>query len=206
MDYIPLPDPCHHLPVARGYARAGQGNPDESRAARYILKDYVNGKLLYCHPPPEEDPKEFNEETMARQLRRALGRKRAPLTRVGKNADTAPDIFLPLPNSAGGDVDGPQQQQSTKSRALDRDFFESQAMGSRPLMQGGGKSRDGTAIARMKLYPHQNAFADDGTPVSLEQARAAAVMQAGGGVLTGGNGKKHFKMKRGKQRSGKGYD
>ena len=28
--------------VARGFTKAGQGNPDESRAARYILKDYVN--------------------------------------------------------------------------------------------------------------------------------------------------------------------
>ncbi|KAF5015473.1 hypothetical protein F66182_13186, partial [Fusarium sp. NRRL 66182] len=37
---------------ARGFATQGLGQPDESRAARYILKDYVNGKLLYCHPPP----------------------------------------------------------------------------------------------------------------------------------------------------------
>ncbi|KAL1851133.1 hypothetical protein Plec18167_001903 [Paecilomyces lecythidis] len=58
---------------ARGFSTQGQGQPDESRAARYILKDYVNGKLLFCHPPPasskeeaEEgqermDPLEFNE-------------------------------------------------------------------------------------------------------------------------------------------------
>uniref|UniRef100_A0A0L8I8T2 Large subunit GTPase 1 homolog n=1 Tax=Octopus bimaculoides TaxID=37653 RepID=A0A0L8I8T2_OCTBM len=26
--------------------------PDCPRSSRYILKDYVNGKLLYCHPPP----------------------------------------------------------------------------------------------------------------------------------------------------------
>jgi large subunit GTPase 1 len=57
----------------------------------------------------------------------------------------------------------------------------------------------------MKMYPHQNAFADDGTPVRLEQARAAAVMHAGG-TPAGGTGKKHFKIKRGKQRSGRGYD
>lgn len=37
---------------ARGFMRAGNGSPDESRAARYIFKDYVNAKLLYCHPPP----------------------------------------------------------------------------------------------------------------------------------------------------------
>ncbi|KAL1954670.1 hypothetical protein VTO42DRAFT_822 [Malbranchea cinnamomea] len=56
---------------ARGFATTGQGQPDESRAARYILKDYVNGKLLYCHPPPVSpgedeanaiDPAEFNED------------------------------------------------------------------------------------------------------------------------------------------------
>lgn len=38
--------------TARGFTKTGQGQPDESRAARYILKDYVNGKLLFCHPPP----------------------------------------------------------------------------------------------------------------------------------------------------------
>lgn len=51
--------------IARGFAKTGQGQPDESRAARYILKDYVSGKLLFCHPPPREppiDPNEFNHE------------------------------------------------------------------------------------------------------------------------------------------------
>lgn len=28
------------------------GSPDYSRAGRIILKDYVNGKLLFCYPPP----------------------------------------------------------------------------------------------------------------------------------------------------------
>ncbi|KAI6250588.1 Large subunit GTPase 1 [Erysiphe necator] len=45
---------------SRGFTRSGHGQPDESRAARYILKDYVNGKILFCHPPPETDSKEFN--------------------------------------------------------------------------------------------------------------------------------------------------
>ena len=48
---------------ARGFTRTGQGQPDESRAARYILKDYANGKLLFCQPPPLDiDPFEFNRE------------------------------------------------------------------------------------------------------------------------------------------------
>lgn len=37
---------------SRGYMTQGFGSADESRAARYILKDYVNGKLLYIDPPP----------------------------------------------------------------------------------------------------------------------------------------------------------
>ncbi|KAK2798897.1 hypothetical protein FQN51_007259 [Onygenales sp. PD_10] len=58
---------------ARGFATTGLGQPDESRAARYILKDYVNGKLLFCQPPPTSpaeieagkqpiDPLEFNRD------------------------------------------------------------------------------------------------------------------------------------------------
>jgi large subunit GTPase 1 len=51
--------------TARGFQTQGLGQPDESRAARYVLKDYVKGKLLYCHPPPSDptiDPKIFNRE------------------------------------------------------------------------------------------------------------------------------------------------
>ena len=51
--------------VARGFTKTGQGQPDESRAARYVLKDYVSGKLLYCHPPPHDPPidgRGFNRE------------------------------------------------------------------------------------------------------------------------------------------------
>lgn len=183
--------------IARGFARAGQGNPDESRAARYILKDYVNAKLLYCHPPPEMDGKEFNRQTMEIQLRRLQGKKRAPVTRVGKDADTAPDVFGTNATSTTSDPKQ-LQQQSSKSRALDRDFFDSQAMGSRPLVKGG--SRDGQSFSRMKMYPHQNRIANDGTPISGQAARVAAVVEASGGSI-GAEGKKHFKMKRGDRKS-----
>lgn len=37
---------------ARGYMTQGYGSADEPRASRYILKDYVSGKLLYVQPPP----------------------------------------------------------------------------------------------------------------------------------------------------------
>lgn len=59
---------------ARGYMTQGFGSADESRASRYILKDYVNGKLLFINPPPKkigdnlyesqniEEAREFNKE------------------------------------------------------------------------------------------------------------------------------------------------
>lgn len=58
---------------ARGFMTQGFGSADESRASRYILKDYVNGKLLYINPPPKpigddlwevrtmEESREFNK-------------------------------------------------------------------------------------------------------------------------------------------------
>lgn len=47
---------------ARGYMTSGYGSADQNRAARYILKDYVNGKLLYVEPPPHEDGSMPTEE------------------------------------------------------------------------------------------------------------------------------------------------
>ncbi|KTW26805.1 uncharacterized protein T551_03267 [Pneumocystis jirovecii RU7] len=35
---------------------------DKSKASRYIIKDYVNGKILFCNPPPGIDPVVFNSE------------------------------------------------------------------------------------------------------------------------------------------------
>lgn len=51
---------------SRGYMTQGFGAADMSRALRYILKDYVNGKLPFVHPPPmgtlpaREDLLDFN--------------------------------------------------------------------------------------------------------------------------------------------------
>ncbi|KAI0720012.1 P-loop containing nucleoside triphosphate hydrolase protein [Cerioporus squamosus] len=182
--------------IARGFTRAGQGNPDEARAARYILKDYVNAKLLYCHPPPGISEDDFNEETRQIALQRAIGKKRAPTTRVVKNADTfiaavAPDGSTPLGTH------------SNKSRRLDQDFFASNGtLSSRPFVQGA--RAQGQEFSRAKLYPHQNMVADDGTQLTGRRARIAAVLAAGGDVAPGK--KHHKKMKRVKQRSGKGYD
>lgn len=47
--------------VARGFTKAGQGNPDESRAARYILKDYVNVRIQSLHVCLLNDCRETNK-------------------------------------------------------------------------------------------------------------------------------------------------
>ncbi|XP_046332431.2 large subunit GTPase 1 homolog [Haliotis rufescens] len=44
--------------LMRGYMTSN-GLPDCPRSSRYILKDYVNGRLLYCHPPPGLDAAHF---------------------------------------------------------------------------------------------------------------------------------------------------
>lgn len=36
-----------------------RGIPDCSRAARIVLKDYVNGKLCYCQSPPNIADEDF---------------------------------------------------------------------------------------------------------------------------------------------------
>ncbi|XP_004834811.1 large subunit GTPase 1 homolog [Heterocephalus glaber] len=56
------PPTSEELLTAYGYMRGfmtAHGQPDQPRSARYILKDYVRGKLLHCHPPPGTDPVMF---------------------------------------------------------------------------------------------------------------------------------------------------
>jgi len=178
--------------ISRGFMRSGQGNPDEARAARYILKDYVNGKLLFCHPPPDQDDSVFNAKTHEESLQRAQGKKRAPVTRVGKNADTyvAPTTSAVLPAQGHGQ----------KSQVIDHDFFAPDApLSSRPFVQG--TAQHGSQFSRTTTYPHQNIVGNDGKPLNARQAKANALI---GSAATGK--KHHKKATRVKQRSGKGYD
>lgn len=59
---------------ARGYMTQGFGSADQPRASRYILKDYVNGKLLFVNPPPiKKDEEEWTLPRLeeARELNKA---------------------------------------------------------------------------------------------------------------------------------------
>ncbi|CAF1255037.1 unnamed protein product [Adineta steineri] len=51
---------CATYAYRRGFM-THKGIPDGSRAARLLLKDYINGKLLYCYPPPGYDSEEFQQ-------------------------------------------------------------------------------------------------------------------------------------------------
>ncbi|KAJ5737183.1 Large subunit GTPase 1 [Penicillium malachiteum] len=107
---------------ARGFSTQGLGQPDESRAARYVLKDYVNGKILYVHPPPvaegEEpiDPNAFNHELY--DLAHLPARRQAILAnKIVDLDDPNSDISSILSRDAAGELPG------ARSRNIDSGFF-----------------------------------------------------------------------------------
>jgi hypothetical protein len=60
-DQSRVPTPSEFLD-ALGYMRGfmtRHGVPDQSRCARVVLTDYMNGDLLYCHAPPDLEQKVF---------------------------------------------------------------------------------------------------------------------------------------------------
>ncbi|KAG7346964.1 HSR1-like GTP-binding protein [Nitzschia inconspicua] len=67
---------------ARNMFAAASGVPDYQRASRIIVKEYADGKLLYCHAPPKFDENSFQLETlrMALQKTKKLRDKLLPST------------------------------------------------------------------------------------------------------------------------------
>ncbi|KAJ5626882.1 Large subunit GTPase 1 [Penicillium herquei] len=107
---------------ARGFSTQGLGQPDESRAARYVLKDYVNGKILYVHPPPvpegEEpiDPNVFNQDLY--DLAHLPARRQAILAgKVVDLDDVDSDISSMISRDPSGELPG------ARSRNIDSGFF-----------------------------------------------------------------------------------
>jgi large subunit GTPase 1 len=109
---------------ARGFSTQGLGQPDESRAARFILKDYVKGKLLFCHPPPADppiDPKHFNRELY--DVNHLPAKRRAHLQSIAESSSLATDED---PSLMEADLDGiplPVPERGAKSKHIDRKFF-----------------------------------------------------------------------------------
>ncbi|KAI2633931.1 hypothetical protein GGS21DRAFT_120045 [Xylaria nigripes] len=99
----------------RGFKTQGVGQPDESRAARVVLKDYVSGKLLFVEPPPGwGDSRDFNREFYVAdylpQKRRAALQAAMKAFDIGEEESTMGYGIPALP--AG-----------SKSQSLDKAFF-----------------------------------------------------------------------------------
>ncbi|XP_055912643.1 large subunit GTPase 1 homolog [Eupeodes corollae] len=101
------PPHAEELLLAYGYNRGfmtANGQPDQSRSARYVLKDYVNGKLLFCHSPPGVNQESFH--TFPKRTRKVVEEESLPkmqqrAMRIDKNAATElSDQFFKTNNGA----------------------------------------------------------------------------------------------------------
>ncbi|ORX57002.1 P-loop containing nucleoside triphosphate hydrolase protein [Hesseltinella vesiculosa] len=183
---------CSTYAIARGYFRSSQGNPDEARAARYILKDYVNGKLLYCHPPPDTESDVFNRENHAKAME--IQKKAAPVTRVPAHAA---NYVAP---AAGSKLIA-----GSRTEAVDKAFFQKHTAA--PRITGKYAQMMPNGFNRVNLFPHQQRVAEDGTIIPQSRRERLAMVQqnlADAGVAPGKKRKKGKKNV--KQRSGAGYD
>jgi large subunit GTPase 1 len=164
----------------RGFMTQGQGQPDQSRAARYVLKDYVNGKLLYCEPPPGDiDGKEFNAELYdaahlpeKRQEAFNAAMEAVALEEAELDDDASLAEFVALPQGA-------------KSQKLDKAFFKP-----------GSRNAGHLSMPFNHRYTEQGKVAiGNGKPLSSRKMRMMLAMEQGVDPkdvqLMGG--KKHFK-------------
>ena len=175
---------------ARGFATTGQGQPDESRAARYVLKDYVNGKLLFCHPPPTPegedpiDPNEYNAELY--DLAHLPARRQAALAKFAQtegNEDIETDLASLVANKQA-------HTEGARSRNLDTGFFgpDSKASAAHITMPFNSQYTEQGQQMRKQLTGRK-----ERTMVALERGVDVSEVQ--------GTSKKHFK---GNKRKAKG--
>jgi large subunit GTPase 1 len=160
----------------RGFMTTGQGQPDQSRAARYVLKDYVNGKLLYCEPPPGgEDPTEFNRE-LYDLAHLPEKRRQALLESLSIDDD---DDAVSLATEVQALPAGP------KTMALDKGFFKAGAAGTGHL----------TRPFNYKYSEQGKAASEEGRQLSGRKLRAMIAMEKGidPKEVQMMSGKKHFK-------------
>ncbi|KAH9830067.1 large subunit GTPase 1-like [Teratosphaeria destructans] len=162
---------------ARGYYTQGVGQPDESRAVRQILKDYVKGKLLFCHPPPSPDAAapdahHFNRDLYSihhlhpkRQAQLATAADSSspdPSSLATDDADAASDISLLPPPGA-------------KTRNLDQAFFAQGAAGGQVVQ------------------PFHYKYSEQGKALSGRKLKALTALEKGVDVSELRGGKRHFK-------------
>lgn len=166
----------------RGFMTQGQGQPDQSRAARFVLKDYVNGKLLFCEPPPGtgEDAKEFNRELYDVAHLPAKRRQALAGAMEGMSVDGGDDDGVSLASDVIPLRTGP------KTQKLDKAFFKAEP-------------RNAGHVTRPFNYKYseqgQAAASASGKQLSGRKLRAQIAMEAGIDPrdVQIMSGKKHFK-------------
>ena len=175
---------------ARGFAGTGRhGQPDESRAARFILKDYVNGKLLYCHPPPVEpeiDGKEFNKGLY--DFSHLPAKRQAWLIAHTDEADADPVETATL--------SAPKVPTGKKSKKMDADFFAPDA-------------RNAGHIKKQAFdhpYTQQGAAAAQGKTLTGRKEKLLRALEMGVDPKELAKDKQHFKGSRIKTRKQKAAD
>ncbi|KAJ1719948.1 hypothetical protein LPJ53_005365 [Coemansia erecta] len=189
--------------AARGMFKGGEGNPDEARAARVLLKDYVAGKLLYCHAPPTwptGQAQDFNADHYTRQA--VAGRTR----HLVEDADGAGFSVRHAASDRNNVKRAIATGGSARVDALDARFFTTGAALAQ-AQRGAGAHRvtQGRGFAQMQVAVAARSHVGDegeGRVVgAVEAARLAARAQQA--QLAGGK-KAHKKKRPGKQRSGQG--
>lgn len=176
---------------ARGFQTQGVGQPDESRAARIVLKDYVNGKLLHVEPPPGYggDAAEFNRELydsahLPEKRRAAL---LAALDQLQVDGDDDDDDVDDGESSVAADPEFAALPAGAKSKRLDKAFFAPSGSGnaghlSRPFNHKYTQHGRDQAQTRAKQFSGRKARA----MIALETGLDPSEIQLGGS-------KKHFK-------------
>ncbi|XP_076231855.1 nucleostemin 3 [Calliopsis andreniformis] len=88
------PPTAEEILNAYGYNRGfmtQNGQPDNPRSARYLLKDFVNGKLLYCVAPPTIEQTKFHIFPPRRRIFSANKHLPPRTVRVNKGSKTNPE-------------------------------------------------------------------------------------------------------------------
>ena len=100
--------------VIRGLILMG-GRPDEMKSGRKILKDYIDGKLCYCHPPPGVTLQQRSDHLLEEW-------KMSKPEDAKKEGENVPRIGVSELDMAMLDGNGTQSSQSNQKKRPDYKF------------------------------------------------------------------------------------
>jgi large subunit GTPase 1 len=89
----------YSIAASRGWSGPG-GLPDMTRAGRRVLKDYVDGKILACKPPPDSSPEIVQLARDAYPVGFTASSAKGPAAREDAEKDTEGDILADLDDDA----------------------------------------------------------------------------------------------------------